>query len=81
MKGRIISSIIFDERLNYPYVIATSEERNNSNLGNAHGWLTYSVRYNNQESYDLFLDILDNHFDEIKEIQEKYTGIDDEDFK
>ena len=60
MKGRIISSIIFDERLNYPYVIATSEERNNSNLGNAHGWLTYSVRYNNQESYDLFLDILRN---------------------
>ena len=60
MKGRIISSIIFDERLNYPYVIATSEERNNSNLGNAHGWLTYSVRYNNQENYDLFLDTLRN---------------------
>ena len=29
---------------------------------------------------DVFLDILNNHFDEIQEIQEKYTGIEDEDF-
>lgn len=29
---------------------------------------------------DLFLDILENHYDEIKEIQEKYTGIEDEDY-
>ena len=28
----------------------------------------------------LFLDILENHFDEIKEIQEKYTGIENEEY-
>ena len=27
---------------------------------------------------DVFLDILDNHYDEIKEIQEQYTGIEEE---
>ena len=29
---------------------------------------------------DLFLDILENHYDEIKEIQEKYTGVENEDY-
>ena len=29
---------------------------------------------------DLFLDILENHYDEIKEIQEKYNGVEGEDF-
>ena len=29
---------------------------------------------------DLFLNILENHFDEIKEIQEKYSGIENEDY-
>ena len=29
---------------------------------------------------DLFLNILENHFDEIKEIQERYTGIENEEY-
>ena len=29
---------------------------------------------------DVFLDILDNHYDEIKAIQEKYTGMENEEY-